>query len=150
MLELEKALDTLENIARTSDKYLVKTIPQISHRPSMVMKRETYGEDNFYAFPAQHGEWGIMVEVYLPSLRKELWISRRFEKALIRFRKRSGIPMIELHGPKIFGAVFAVNPLTDPSFIFMQRLNIYLALQNFVNSQAKKMKLGDAFDSEDF
>lgn len=117
----------------------------------MIGAEEDGSEVFSYIWQEPNGEWTVVTQVFLSNLHQDLCVSRAFEKALTKFRKTmlKGNLSVELQGKTLRALAARSNPFTDVPSLVLQQMLVKLTLKDFVEENAKKLKLPHAFEDPD-
>lgn len=151
-MQLEKALELISSLIHKDESF--EPIGEVDSTPLPQGARkleEDGGEVFFHIWQEPNGEWSVVTQVSLSNLHKDLCVSSIFDKALTKFRKKmlKGNLSVELQGKTIRALTAKSYPLTDSPSLVLQQMHIKLTLQEFVEENAKKLKLPHAFEDPD-
>lgn len=151
-MQLEKALELISSLIQKDESFEPIGEVDFLPLPPGALKLEEDGSEVFsYIWQEPNGEWTVVTQVSLSNLHKDLCVSSIFEKALTKFRKTmlKGNLSVELQGKTLRGLAARSNPLTDVPSLVLQQMHIKLTLKEFVEENAKKLKLPHAFEDPD-
>lgn len=148
-MQLEKALELVSSLIQNDESFEpIGEVDSITLPPGARKLEEDGSEVFSHIWQEPNGEWSVVTQISLSNLHKDLCVSRIFEKSLTKFRKTMHKKNlnVELQGTTLRAGAALSNPFTDYPSLVLQQMHIKLTLQEFVEENAKKLKLPLAFE----